>query len=330
MTGDVRWAIVGAGSISEKVGPDLAACDGAEVVAVFSRNREKAAAFAARHDIARVFDDYAELLADPVVDAVYIATPIALHDRMCRAALLSGKHVLVEKPMATNADEVTELFELAAARGLFLMEGMWMKFNPALRRVQEEIRAGRIGTVRSVHASFGFPIPEDGGSKWDLARSGGALLDQGIYPVTVAHVILGEPESVYARGDLRDDGLDRSSHFTLEYSDARHAGGATSIVEFLQPTATITGTGGWITMTAPFWASSGLRIHADSWHRILDEPEHVELGRDGNGYVPMARAATAAVREGLLEHPIHPAAATIAVFRTLDSIRASLAAGRTS
>ena len=122
---------------------------------------------------------------------------------MTRAALSAGKHVLVEKPMTMDASEAADLFELAADRGLFLMEAMWMKFSPVFLRLLEEVRTGTIGEPRNVRASFGIPFPIEGNaSKWDVTRSGGALLDQGIYPITLAHAVFGEPVRV-SRGRHR-------------------------------------------------------------------------------------------------------------------------------
>src|SRR5690349_7931421 len=141
----VRWAIVGTGMISRSFVPDLRSVPGAEVAAVFGRDRSRAGAFGAEYGIAAVFDDYHKLLADPTIDAVYLATPFATHHRLAHAALEAGKHVLVEKPMARTAGEVAELFALAAGHGRFLMEAMWMKFNPGFREVLRVVAEGQIG-----------------------------------------------------------------------------------------------------------------------------------------------------------------------------------------
>jgi predicted dehydrogenase len=321
---NIRWAIIGTGTISRSVVPDLQSCAGADVVVVQSRDAEKAAVFAAEFDIPASTGEIEAVLADSSVDAVYIATPIATHFGIVKQALLAGKHVLVEKPIAMNAGQVTELFSLAAAEGRFLMEAMWMKFNPAFRRLREEIAAGRIGEPRAVRAAFGMPMPKDGGSKWDPTGSGGALLDQGIYPVTLAHAVLGEPSSLSASGTLRADGLDIDEHFTLEFAGGGRAYGAASMAEFIEPTASVSGTNGWMVLPAFFWATTSLEIHADSWERMMSAPERIDYPREGHGYVPMLRAVTEGIQSGNMEHPGHPASETIAVFRTLDEIRSQL------
>ena len=241
------------------------------------------------------------------------------HHIMSREALLAAKHVLVEKPMVMNAAEVADLFGLAAAQGVFLMEAMWMKFTPGFRRLREEIARGRIGEVRSVRATFGASFPE-GGSRWDLAASGGALLDQGIYPITLAHALLGSPESITARGTTRADGLDLSEHFTFEYPDGRFAQGASSMVEFLDLAASVNGTLGWIDIPPYFWGVRRLEIHTGATQESFERPEVVEFDEPGNGYVPMLREVIRAINTGMLEHPEHDANATVEVFTLLDEI----------
>lgn len=326
--GPLRWAIVGTGTISGSVVPDLASCADVAVVTVQSRDATKAARFAQEFAIPASTGDYAAVLGDDTIDAVYLATPFATHHDMARRALLAGKHVLVEKPMAMNAAEVADLFAIAKQEQRFVMEAMWMKFNPAFRRLQKEIAGGRIGEVRSMRAAFSMPMPQGGGSRWDLARSGGALLDQGIYPVTLAHAFLGTPESVHAAGTTRQDGLDLAQHFTLEFGGGSFAQGASGMTEFSDLSASVHGTKGWIVLPTPFWSTTSLEIHADDLRTVMSDPARVDLPREGNGYVPMLREVTEAIRAGLLEHPVHPASDTISTFQTLDEIRVQVTPGR--
>ncbi|BCW44752.1 Gfo/Idh/MocA family oxidoreductase [Arthrobacter sp. StoSoilB5] len=315
----LRWAIAGAGTISRSIVPDLQLLPGNHVEIIFSRNSAKAARFAEEFGLDRWTDDFDSLVRDPGVDVLYLATPFATHAAMARQALLAGKHVVVEKPMALNADEVQELFALAESQGLFLMEAMWMKFNPAFQHLFELLNSGIIGKPSSLRAGFGFPLIADGGSRWDIARSGGTLLDQGIYPVTLAHSIFGEPTAITAQGRLRDDGLDFAEHFTLDFPGGEFAQCASSMTEFVDPSAAISGGKGWITIPGMFWTSTTLQIHAGSWEEMF-APEPIDHLREGNGYVPMLRAANEAIQIGAIQHPIHPAKDTIAVFRTLDTI----------
>lgn len=319
----LRWAIAGAGTISRSIVPDLRLIHGALVEMVFSRDLTRAEDFAREFGIDRWTDDFASLVNDPAVDVLYLATPFATHASLAKQALLAGKHVIVEKPMAMNTTEVTELFALAKRQGLFLMEAMWMKFNPAFQHLFALLESGHIGKPSSMRAGFGFPLSPDSGSRWDITRSGGTLLDQGIYPVTLAHAIFGIPTTIHASGRMRDDGLDLAEHFTLNFSDGTFAHCASSMMEFVDPSASISGTQGWITLPGMFWTSTTLLIHAGSWAQMF-APEPVEHHREGKGYVPMLRAVTDSIRAGSIEHPTHPAADTIAVFRTLDAITGQL------
>ena len=325
-----RWGIAGAGSISRTVVPDLAGCQGVEVSIVQSRDAGKAEAFAQEFGISRSTCDFGELLADPLIDAIYIATPFATHHALAKRALLAGKHVLVEKPIAMNAAEAADLFAVASRMQVFLMEAMWMKFNPAFRRLHDELADGRIGEVRSMRASFGIPFPAElGSSRWDHARSPGSLLDQGIYPITLAHTIFGPPVSIHAAGSLNGDGIDFAEHFTLEFEGGRFAQCASGMTEFCDPSASVSGRTGWISIPAPFWARTALDIHADNWEVMFREPHRVDLTQEGNGYVPMLREVVKAINSGACEHAIHPASETIAVFHTLDAIRRELTAPKT-
>lgn len=314
-----RWAAVGTGMISRSLVPDLMSCDGAEVVVVHSRDGEKASRFAEEFGIPAATDDFAGMLGDDSIDAVYLATPIATHFEMTRDALRAGKHVLVEKPIATNASEAAELFEIAASERRFLMEAMWMKFNPAFRKLQEEIAEGTIGEPRNLRAGFSIPWPNEGGSRWQ-SPGGGALLDQGIYPVTLAHSIFGVPQLVVARGTVQPDGVDLAEQVTLEFGDGRFAHFTTGMVEFTDCSAAVAGMTGWITLPSPFWGTTNLEIHAGSIEAIFGNPNRVTIQREGHGYVPMLREVIDAISRGLLEHPRHSAADTLAVFRTIDAI----------
>lgn len=319
-----RWAAIGTGTISRSVVPDLMACEGASVVVVQSRDANKAAHFAEEFGIPSSTGSFEEVLADDSIDALYLATPIATHHEMAKRALEAGKHVLIEKPMAMNDEEVADLFEIAARHNVFVMEAMWFKFNPTFVRLHEELAGGTIGEVRSVRASFGIPAPRDGGSRWDVARSGATLLDQGIYPVTLAQSVFGEPVSVHAAGTVQEDGLDLAEHFTLEFADGRYAQCASSMTEFIELTASVSGTRGWLTLATPFWATNRITVHAGGMREIFHEPRSIEFEREGHGYRPMLRAVIAALDAGLLQHPVHGQDDTLAVFRIMDAIRGQL------
>jgi predicted dehydrogenase len=315
--GRLRWGIAGTGGISQQIASDFSLVDNADVVAVSSRQTSSADKFADAFDIAARFTRYHEMLGADV-DAVYIGTPHVTHFELAREALERGRHVLCEKPIGLNAVEVRELAAIAAGTGAFLMEAMWMKFNPLYLRLREVIDAGAIGEVRSVRSSFGAPFPRDDSSRWK--PGGSALLDQGIYPVTLSHMFLGEPSSITAAGVMQEDGVDLSQNYTLNYPDGRFAQGASSMVSFLDQSASLSGTGGWITIETGFWFASRFTVHRFSVESG-ETTETFETTREGNGYVPMLRAVTAAILNGERGHPLHTLDETARAFDTLDEIR---------
>jgi predicted dehydrogenase len=230
---------------------------------------------------------------------------------------------LCEKPLAISAAEVRQLAEIARISGVFLMEAMWMKFNPLIALVRELISAGEIGEVRSVRASFGAPFPHDESSRWK--PGGSALLDQGIYPVTLSHLLLGVPTDIQATGVVRADGVDLSEHFTLEYPGGRFAQGASSMVEYLETSATVAGDRAWLAIGPGFWHSSSLTIH--SYTPSGPESRSFDVAREGHGYVPMLRAVTEAIAGGSTQHPLHTHDDTAAIFDIMDQIRLHISRG---
>ena len=312
--------MVGTGGISRTTAGDLHLAENLDLVAVASRTIDNAAAFAAEFEVPRAYGDYDALFDDEDVDVVYIGTPIATHAVLARRALLAGKHVLVEKAFTTTAAEARSLAGLAAERGRFLMEAMWMRFNPAFRRMLDEVAAGAIGEVRTVQAGFGIPFPPS----WNIWRpelGGGALLDMGVYPLTLAHLVLGRPEAIRATGELRRDGLDITASVFLGYGEGRFAQALTSLAGFVNPVATVGGTEGFIAFDQPFMSAGSFRVETPP----DGEPRTVTVPLEGAGYVPMFRAVGEAIAEGRLEHPWRPLAETIAVLETMDEIRRQLA-----
>lgn len=321
---EVNWAVVGTGFISQSISADLGLTPGARRHAVCAREQERARAFADRNGFAVAYESVTALLADPAVDVVYIATPHATHAAIAIAALKAGKHVLIEKPMAVNAEEGRRIAEAAAASGRFAMEAMWMRFNPAYLDLLTTARAGTIGRIGSVRASFGLPFGSPGSSRWSAQRASSTLLDQGIYPVTLAIDVLGRPSRIHATGRVREDGVDLTEHITFDYEDGRFAQLSASMVEYIEPTASASGTEGWMTVPAPFWAANEFTTFSGPIARALTEPRTTRHERRGNGYVPMLDAVTLAIAQRLTEHPLHTLADSVATLEVLDAIREAL------
>jgi len=319
----VRWGIVGTGGIARRTVGDLRATAGCEVAAVASRAQANADAFAAEHAIPRAFGDRDAMLQSGEVDAVYIGTPHTSHVEIAREAILAGKHVVCEKPLAMTSGEAAELGELARGHGVLLLEGMWMSFSPAMRRTLQIIDAGEIGAPRLVQAGLGFAVPQEARRYWDPELGGGALFDMGVYSITLACLVLGKVVGIEAVGHVQDDGVDLESAITLRFEDGGAAQLMTSIVSFIPPRGWIGGTKGSIDLGERLFSPASLRVavgRPPAPPEIRDEA----FEQEGAGYVPMFRGALEAIGNGWTEHPLHPHARTVEVLRTMESAQALL------
>ncbi|CAN5346063.1 Gfo/Idh/MocA family oxidoreductase [soil metagenome] len=322
----VRFGMIGAGWMGNAITPDFALCESTELLALGSRDLEAGRAFAADRGIPKA-ETVDALLADDDIDVVYVATPHHNHHELALAAIEAGKHVLVEKAFTMNAAEAAEVVAAATAQGVFLMEAMWMRFNPSVLRVLELLRDGAIGEPRTLIASFGFAAPDSGGRLWDRSRAGGTLLDQGVYPLSLAQLVFGDPLTVEATGSRLGYGnapvdVDTELGALLGYEGGQQAVLATSIRSVLPLTASIGGAEGSIELAEAFWSDTTYTVRKPDGTR-----ETVTTPREGAGYVPMLRAVAEAVRAGWTEHPLSPLDATIALMQTVDRVRDRLDAG---
>ncbi|WP_367132874.1 Gfo/Idh/MocA family protein [Saccharothrix sp. HUAS TT1] len=307
MPNKLRWGVVATGGIADVVTGDLRLLPDVEVLAVSSRSLPKAETFAAKHAIPRAYGDYADLLADPDVDVVYVATPHVQHHAVTRAALEAGKHVLCEKPATLTLPDLQDVVDLARERGLFFMEAIWTRFNPLIVRMTELIAEGAIGEVRSVRADFGFTLEHDPAHRlWNRALGGGSLFDLGIYPVSFAHLLLGEPESVAAHGRLVD-GVDAELGVLLGYPGGAHALLGSSLVSPLKSNAVVYGTSGLVELPEALYNPSRI---------VVNGVEHTHE-QEGAGYVPQLREVVGRVRAGETESPAMRPAESLAILRTL-------------
>src|SRR4051812_21184124 len=214
----VRWGVLGPGGIAEKFAADLPLVEGAELAAVGSRSLENATSFAKRFGFERAHGSYAALAADPEVDAVYVATPHAFHLDAALQCVEAGKAVLVEKPLTLDLASAARLIAAARGQGVFLMEAMWMRLNPAVRKIVELVDEGAIGWVSSVNADFGLQGPFPASHRLRARElGGGALLDLGVYPIPLAHAVLGAPASVQAWAHLTPERVDETTGILLGY-----------------------------------------------------------------------------------------------------------------
>ncbi|GAA3121179.1 Gfo/Idh/MocA family protein [Streptosporangium carneum] len=316
----IRWGILATGGIAATFTEALKLLPDAEVVAVGSRTRESAEAFARRHGIPRAHGSWAELAADEDVDIVYVANTQNAHRDAVLTCLNAGKAVLCEKAFTLNAAEAAELVDLAAERGLFLMEAMWMRCNPAIRRIVELLEDGAIGQVEAVHADFGISVSVGPDHRLrDPAQGGGALLDLGVYPISFANLVLGAPESVRSWARLTPEGVDENTGVLLG-----HPGGAVALLSCGitvdgPVTASVSGRLGRIEVPHLFFRPDSFTLY-----RLGADPETFHVPYEGTGMAHEAAEAMRCLREGLLESPLVPWRSTLEVMRVMDEVRGQI------
>jgi predicted dehydrogenase len=315
----IRWGILGAGNIAATFASAVNAHTRAQLVAVGSRNRDRAERFATAHHIPTTHVGYRELVEDPQVDAVYVATPHSEHKEQALLAIRAGKHVLVEKAFTRNAGEAQEVFDAARAAGVFVMEAMWTRFLPHVYALHQVIDAGEIGDIINISADHGQAFTYDPKSRlFDPALAGGALLDLGVYPVSFAHDFLGVPDSVHAVGQLTREGVDGQISMVLSYGERTQATLSTTMWSKTPTIANISGTDGFIAVRGNFYGPTSFRVQRNDgrvWE--FDQP-----GSKGLQYEAAEVARQVAL--GATQSPRMTWDGTLEVMRTMDAVRAQI------
>lgn len=317
-TATIGWGVLAPGRIAHNFVRDLTLVPDARLVANGSRSLDRAEAFAAQHG-GRAHGSYAELVADPEVDVVYVASPHALHEEHTMLALDAGKPVLCEKPMTLDAAATGRLVAAAEERGLFLMEAMWMACNPLVLALVEGLRSGRFGRPRQVHADLGFVVdrpPEDRLLNRDLG--GGALLDMGVYPLTFADLVLGPAARLTAVAGVSEAGIDLDVAIAGEYAGGAVAALTASMTSCSPRTASIATDTGRIDVAADFHHPT-----TATWTPAGGEPEPVAAGAPllGSGLGNEAAEVQRCLAEGLRESPLVPHERTLRLMAQMDDLR---------
>jgi len=258
----IGWGFVGTGGIAHTVAEALELAPGGRLVAVASRTMERALAFTSERG-GTPYDDVEAMLADPAVDAVYVATTHPQHHAPARAAILAGKAVLVEKPMTVSLAATNDLLDLAATRRVFAMEAYWTRFLPGTLALLELLDSGRVGQVHGVHADFGFPAPDSLTRFHDPAIGGGSLFDLGPYPVGLALTLLGTPDTVRVTGSLTEAGVDRQVALALGWPSGAVAALSTTMVARTPSKAWIEASGAWIEVHSTLPSAPGFTVNAE-------------------------------------------------------------------
>lgn len=324
------WAIVGPGRIAHRFAEAVTRMDGTRLAAVVGRDGTRAGAFAARwseRGAPAIHTSLDAALRDPAVDGVYVATPHGFHADAVRPALLAGKPVLCEKALAPNARIAAELLSLSRERGVFLMEALWTRFLPAWVQVGDWLAGGAIGDLRGVQSSFFFDPPFDPHSRlFDPAQAGGAMLDIGIYNLSMTQWALARTfgdcpalDALHVDGALAPTGVELRVAGSLVFT-----GGVVSQFHCgfdgrADNTLRLHGARGHILVESRFWEATRATLQVGD-----APPQVVERAFEINGFQGQIAEAMACVARGAIESDVVPHAHTLEVARWIDAIRARL------
>jgi len=318
MQDKIRWGIMGTGSIAGQFAEGLNEVPDATLVAVGSRSAKSADAFGRRFGPPRRYGNYEALVNDPEVDVIYVATPHSCHAGNTLLALSAGKPVLCEKPFAINAGETEQVIQFARERKLFVMEAMWTRCFPLMEKLRELLATNAIGEVRMLTADFGFRaefLEEE--RLFNPAYGGGALLDVGVYPVSLASMIFGPPTQIASLAHLGPSGVDEQAAIVLSHAGGQLATLSTAIRTDTGHDACLFGTSGQIRIDSPWWRPTAMTLSRNN-----EEDDRMEFPLRGNGYQFEAGEVGRCLRAGQLESRVMPLDETLTIMKTLDQIRA--------
>ena len=303
----LRWGIIGPGGIAQSFADSVHKHTGQRIVAVASQTPGKAEAFAGPRQIQHALTSYQELVDHPDVDVVYVATTHEFHREHAELAIAAGKHVLIEKPMALNAEDAEAIRVAAAAAGVLAMEAMWTRYLPQSDIIRRVLADGMLGTIELVLTDFGQDlrmIP-----RLVSPVSGGALLDLGIYNFAFTSLVLGDAQSVNTVGSLTDTGVDDTTTSLLLYASGAEAIANVTLSSFTPTAASIAGTAGLLRVDGPFFTPTGLQLFPAEFNS-----SPVATWKDTSGIAAheglcyQATALASYVEQGLTDSPLRPLA----------------------
>lgn len=311
-------AILGAGTIAKKMALTVSKMENACAYAIAARDLERAKAFAAEFQMEKAYGSYLELLQDPNVDLVYIATPHTMHYEHAKLCLEHGKNVLCEKPFTVNAVQAKELFDLAAEKKCLITEAMWTRYMPSRKMIDEIIASGEIGEVTSLVADLGYEI-EDIPRLTDPKLAGGALLDVGVYMPNFAMMVFGNQIKHYhAHAVMRENNVDAMNAMILEFEGGKMAVLHSSMRGALDLRGSIFGRKGYIEVIN---TNNPEKIEVYDENRQLIRS--LEVPAQITGFEYEVQSCMDAIAAGKLECPEMPHAETLQVLEMMDNMRKS-------
>ena len=317
MSQEFKWGILGTGGIARAFACDLSFLNNHIVAAVGSRTKESAENFAIEFPGCTSHASYEALVADPDIDAIYVATPHPMHVAHTVLALNAGKPVLCEKPFSINASEARIMVEASIENNVALLEAMWMRFLPHIHEVRKIMASGILGEIISVTADHGQRLADQGIARLvEPSLAGGALLDLGIYPVSFAHMILGVPEDVQAAAVMTDKGVDASTSILFTYKSGAQAILTTTMVAQTPCRAIVAGVNGWLEIDRTFYNPSSMRVHLYDGS-VTEYPSKYQ----GHGLREQAIEFEKIVRSGKYESEYLTHKHTLEIMELMDQIR---------
>lgn len=313
----LNWGIAGPGWIAEQFTESVQAHTSQEIVAVGSRSAARAATFAAKYSIPASHGSYQELVQDPNVEIVYVATPHPQHFEVAMAAIEAGKHVLVEKPMGITAEQVRLMTQATQAHNVFASEAMWTFFLPKFDVIAQLLEAGTLGKIVSVFAEYGEYF-EEGHRIFDPALAGGPLMDLGSYPLAFVTRVLGAPESVTAIGSPHPSGVNGQISMLLGFSEGAQGTVSTNLYNFTPTEAVIVGTEATLRIDGLFNMPGGFSLRHKDGRELRFE---ASSGEHFEGLHFEAAAVARCIAAGLTQAPQRPLADTLKTLELADEVR---------
>lgn len=322
----LRWAMVGTGFMSTLILKDFAHVKNSELAVLASRDPERAKARLESEGVTADTATFQEVLLDPTIDIVYVATPHSEHFWQAKAALEAGKHVLVEKAFTMNAAEARQLRDLAKAKNLFLMEAMWTKFLPVHQEIFRRVREGAIGNIKIIEGNFGFFMEFDNNHRlFNFELGGGSALDQGVYPTTFCHWYAGSRLlSQVTHGENFANGADAHVETFLRYENNVTGIALSSLITSLGVAGRIVGDKGEVEFLGTFFNPDGALIKGLTGMGEKPSVEEVKIPKLGAGYAHMLQEVVDCINAGKIESDIHPLTFTIEIMELLDEARAQI------
>lgn len=311
-----NWGIIAPGRIANRFAQSFNVIQDGRLFGVASRHKDNAVKFAARYDIPTVFDGYADLIASPNIDAIYIASPHRFHFDTAKLCLRAGKAVLCEKPLTVTAKQSEELFAIAQQHNTFLMEALWSRFLPVWAEVKNWVQEGKIGELETIYSSFGFKAERNYDDRlFNLNLAGGSLLDTGVYNISMTQFLAErEPSLVSSHVLVGETGVDERCSVTLDYGSFTSQF-TCSFRTKLDNQMVIHGSKGKIVVAEAFWDATRAVLHCEN-----ASPIELSLPHESSGFEYQVREVQQCLADGKTASRIISPQQTISTMRIMDHI----------